>query len=109
MKPSTGYMASLMSATAIVATIGLAPVAIAATDTSSGSHSALQKAAPVKPGEGRDHHAVPMKAAPAVQSASPSQSTTQPPSYGVGVDPLVLTNTGADPFVLMPQGDGLAF
>jgi hypothetical protein len=109
MRPSIGYMASLLSATAMVATIGLAPMAIAATGTSSGSHSVSLNATPVDPGEASSHQAVPLKAVPAAQPASPSQSTTQPPPFGVGVDPLVLTDTGADPFVLMPQGDGLAF
>jgi hypothetical protein len=109
MKRSIRYMASLLSATAIVTAIGLAPMAIAATDASSGFHSVPQNAAPVKPGEGAGHQAVPRKAAPAAQTALPSQSTTQPPPYGVGVDPLVLTDTGADPLVLVPQGDGLAF
>jgi hypothetical protein len=80
MKPSIRQMALLLSATAIVATIGLAPVATASTGTPNGTHSVGQNAAPVKP-----------------------------PPFGVGVDPLVLTDTGADPLVLMPQGYGLPF
>lgn len=107
MKPSIGYLASFLSATAIVAPVGLAPVAIAATNSSGASQSAWQNAAPVKPGKGAGGQAVPLKAAPAAHDALPGHST--PPPYGVGVDPLVLTDTGANPLVLLPQGDGLAF
>jgi outer membrane receptor protein involved in Fe transport len=109
MRRSIRYMASLLPATAVVATIGLAPTAIAATGTSTGSHSMPHNAAPVHPGEAGSRRAIPRKAAPAAQTASPSEAATEPPPYGVGVDPLVLTDTGADPFVLLPQGDGLAF
>jgi hypothetical protein len=89
-KTSLKYAASLLSATAIVSVIGFAPIAAAAT-----THTV----APSHPGA-------------AIQRA------TEPPAYGYGsdgygygygVDPFVLTNTGADPFVLLPPGDGLAF
>jgi hypothetical protein len=85
---ATKYAASLLSAGAIVATVGLAPVAAAAT-----------------------HLGTPGTPSPA------SQRATEPPAsgdgdgygYGYGVDPFVLSDTGAQPFALVPPGDDLAF
>jgi hypothetical protein len=50
-------------------------------------------------------------AAPAAVAAPPiprpSAPTPAPPPPGDGSDPLVPTNTGANPFVFIPQGDEL--
>jgi hypothetical protein len=40
---------------------------------------------------------------------TPTSSAPAPPQYETGTDPLVPSNTGAMPFVLVPRGNGLAF
>jgi hypothetical protein len=42
-------------------------------------------------------------------SATPTAPPPAPPQYETGTDPLVPSNTGAMPFVLVPRGNGLAF
>lgn len=39
----------------------------------------------------------------------PTNPAPAPPQYETGTNPLVPSNTGALPFVLVPRGDGLAF
>jgi hypothetical protein len=42
---------------------------------------------------------------PAARHAAPTTSPAPaPPPYGYGGDPLVPSNTGADPYVLLPPG-----
>ena len=42
-------------------------------------------------------------------SGTPTAPPPAPPQYETGTDPLVPSNTGAVPFVLVPRGNGLAF
>lgn len=42
-------------------------------------------------------------------SDTPTAPPPAPPQYETGTDPLVPSNTGAMPFVLVPRGNGLAF
>jgi len=50
-------------------------------------------------------------AAPSTNRAPSSNHVVPPapPTYELGVDPLVPTDTGADPFVFIPPGYGLPF
>jgi hypothetical protein len=50
-------------------------------------------------------------AAPSTTRAPSSNHVVRPapPTYELGVDPLVPTDTGADPFVFIPPGYGLPF
>ncbi len=41
-------------------------------------------------------------------STNPSPSPSTPTPYGTGPDPFVVSG-GADPYVLIPQGDGMAY
>jgi hypothetical protein len=75
----TKYVAPLLAAAAISGAIGLAPVALAAPSTGAGTTTAT----PVRG-----------------QAPTPDES---------GVDPLVPADTGANPFVFVPSGQGLAF
>jgi hypothetical protein len=79
MKTPIRYVAPLFAAAAISGTIALAPAAAAAPSTNRAPSSS--------------NHVVP----PA------------PATYELGVDPLVPTDTGADPFVFIPPGYGLPF
>jgi hypothetical protein len=79
MKTTNKYVASLLAATAIGCSIGLAPIALAAPVTTSGPHSTT------------------------------APSTVTPPPYDTGTDPLVPSGVGAFPDVPAYPGQGRAF
>jgi hypothetical protein len=79
MKTTNKYVASLLAATAIGCSIGLAPIALAAPVTTSGPHSTT------------------------------APSTVTPPPYDTGTDPLVPSGVGAFPDVPSYPGEGRAF
>ena len=81
MKKTIKYVAPLLAAAAVSSAIGLAPVAIA-------------------------DQGIPRIKAAANPTPSPNPA---PPSFETGTDPLVPTNTGADPYVILPPGYQLAY
>jgi len=82
--PPTRYLAPLLATTAIVLAIGCAPVALAGPGSTAGGPN------------GASHG----------PSAGDSSGPADPPSGETlsGSDPLVPSNTGADPYVLVPPG-----
>lgn len=91
MKMASRYLTPLLAAAAITGATGLAPVAVADPGTTGAAQGTVQQPVPPAP------------------TSSLRRAPAQPPSYGVGVDPLVEAGTGADPFVLDPRGYGPAF